>query len=190
MKNKLSQSTYIVIGTVILIIVIALLFSGKNNSSSSQSNSATSTSATSSNSVKNSGGQTYYNASLGFSFVNPHPSSWIMTTNNTDGSLVYFGPKVVQEGVGLKVYYWPGSTEFPLFGKIATITDLKNAVSEQYKQVIPYYIKTIYSGGLSMIEVENLTTSFGTSNIYFVLLLGGTLNFGGTGDLSALIQKI
>ena len=147
--------------------------------------------ASSSNAAaKSSAVQTYYNASLGFSFANPHPGTWIMTANNADGSIVSFGPKVAQTGVGLKVYYWPGSTEFPLDGKIATITDLRNAVSEKYKQVIPYNIKTIYAGGLSMIEVVGLTWIFETTNIYFVLLPGGILNFGGTGNLSSLVQKI
>ena len=185
------KKTYIVIGVLIIVLIVILL--GGQKSSSVQSSNATSTaSQTSSSSVaaKSSAVQTYYNASLGFSFANPHPGSWIMTASNADGSLISFGPKVAQTGIGLKVYYWPGSTEFPLDGKIATITDLRNAVSAKYKQVIPYNIKTIYAGGLSMIEVVGLTVDFETANVYFVLLPSGILNFGGTGNLSSLIQKV
>ena len=176
---------------IVIVLAVIVLSSGQNGGvPGSQSNSSTTASTQASSSTKTFG-QTYYNKSLGFSFTNPRSGSWIMTANNTDGSLVSFGPRVSQVGVGVKVYYWPGSTEFPLFtGGIKTITDLRNAVSAKYTQVIPYYIKTIYTGGFSMIEVQGLTTSFGTTNIYFVLLPNGTLNFGGTGSLSGFIQKI
>ena len=195
-----SKTKYIVIGAIIIILIIVLSASysgtpgGQSTSTQSVNTSATTSSSQASPSSASAAptvsGQTYSNKLLGFSFTNPRPGSWVMNVNSGDGSLVSFGPQVSQVGVGVKVYYWSGSQEFPLFGKITTITDLKNAVSEKYKQVIPSNINVIYAGGLSMVEVKGLAAGFGTTNAYFVLLPSGTLNFGGTGSLSGYIHKI
>ncbi len=194
MKN-IFQPKYIAIAAIIIVCIIILFIGGNKGTSNDQAAQSSTTSAlgasSSSSSAAKTSGQTYYNYSLGFSFTNPHPTTWIMSTNNSDGSLVYFGPKIRQAGVGLKVYYWPGPSEFPTVVKITTIQDLKNAVVEKYKQVIPSNIVVINTGGFYMVEVKGLTNAdFSTTNAYFVLLPSGTLNFGGAGSLSGYIHKI
>lgn len=198
MKN-IFQTKYIAIGAIIIVLLIIIFAGGHKGTTGNQSaqpNSQSATTPTSQTQTTNSSlvktsGQTYYNNLLGFSFDNPRPGSWIMSTNNPDHSLVYFGPKVLQVGVGVKVTYNAYADEFPTYeGKITTVNDLKNAVTEKYSGAIPQSISIIYAGGFYIVEVKGLTVAFNTTNVYFVFLSTGTLNFGGTGNLSAYIHKI
>jgi len=200
MENTL-KTKYSIIGGIVIVLLIILLSVGRSGTAGNQSTSTDSTNvpATTSVSSQNTSsgsslakvsGQTYYNNLLGFSFDNPHPGTWVIDTSHKDGSLVSFGPKVPQIGIGLKVTYQIYADEFPTYGKITTIDDLKAAVIEKYRQVIPNNINIIRAGGFSMVEVKGLASAFSTTNAYFVFLSTGALNFGGTGNLSSLIHKI
>ena len=125
------------------------------------------------------------------SFTNPNPGTWIIDTSCKDGSLVSFGPKVPQVGIGLKVSYWSGSSEFPTIGKISTVTELRDAVLVKYPQTFPQSIVSISVNGFSRVEVKGLPKGFdATTNVYFVLLPTGTLNFSWPGSIGNLIHKI
>lgn len=188
---------YVGIGLVVVALLLILFFGGKSGTTNQPVTVATTSVAATKGTplisvTKTASGasQSYSNKLLGFSFDNPRPGVWVADTSGKDGSLVSFGPKVPEVGVGLKVYYWSGTSEFPSVQKISTITDLRNAVLVKYPQAIPESVSIISAGGFSMVEIKGLNAGFSTVNSYFVLLPTGTLNFGGEGNLSGLIHKI
>ncbi|MBU6370581.1 MAG: hypothetical protein KGH93_02730 [Patescibacteria group bacterium] len=190
--KKYFQPVYLVIAAVVIILIIIVVLSAGGSPSTganATSTASTSSAAAASSTVKVSA-NVYYNRALGFSFANPHPSTWIMNTKTNDGSLVYFGPRTEQVGVGMKLYYWPGASEFPGTVSISSVADLEKAVIAKYPQTPSTSFFLVYSGGFAMVEVKNLTAGFNTTNAYFVLLPSGTLNFSYPGSISGLIERI